>query len=229
MAESAHPLETRIGYRFRDRACLRQALTHRSAGVPHNERLEFLGDAVLGLVVADLLGRRFPDAAEGELSRLRARLVRQPSLARVARDLDLGAQLRLGAGEKASGGHERESILADAVEALLGALYLDGGLDTARRQAEAWLAGQVAALGLADGPPDTRDAKTCLQEYLQAHNQPLPDYQVIAMSGKPHQRHFRVQCQAAGLPAPTLGEGRSRRIAEQEAAARALAQLEAGT
>lgn len=223
MTGPTHPLERKLGYAFRNPAWLRQALTHRSAGPLHNERLEFLGDAVLELLVSELLFDRYPDADEGTLSRLRARLVRQESLARMARSLELGACLSLGAGEKGSGGSSRESTLANAVEALLGAIYLDGGLGPARAQALAWLQPLLDGLGQAD---DMRDAKTRLQEYLQARTQPLPEYTVEAMTGKEHARHFRVSCRVTLLPKAVLGEGSSRRIAEQQAAARVLAQLQ---
>ncbi len=227
MAGTPHALERRLGYRFNTPALLRQALTHRSAGPLHNERLEFLGDALLGLAVSERLFGHFPDADEGDLSRLRARLVRKDTLVQVARELQLGEALLLGPGEKASGGSRRDSILANAVEALLGAILLDGGPEAARACVLAWLGPRLDALAAAgDAPPDTRDAKTRLQELLQARGQALPEYSVLSMSGKPHARHFRVACRVALQEQPSLGEGSSRRTAEQAAAAAMLQRLQ---
>ena len=223
MTRKAHPLEARLGYSFGKPALLKQALTHRSAGPLHNERLECLGDAVLGLVITQRLYQQFPDIPEGDLSRLRARLVRRETLAAVARSLELGNLIKLGAGEKNTGGSRRDSILADALEAVIGALYLDGGLGVAETQVLALLGERLDRWG--DTPPDTRDAKSRLQEFLQSRGHDLPVYEVVAMSGKAHARQFRVSCQVQGLPDATTGEGSSRRAAEQSAASLALKAL----
>lgn len=223
MTRKAHPLEARLGYSFGKPALLKQALTHRSAGPLHNERLEFLGDAVLGLVITQRLYQQFPDIPEGDLSRLRARLVRRETLAAVARSLELGNLIKLGPGEKNTGGSRRDSILADAMEAVIGALYLDGGLAVAEGQVLALLGERLDRWG--DTPPDTRDAKSRLQEFLQSRGHDLPVYEVVATSGKAHARQFRVSCQVQGLPDGTTGEGNSRRAAEQSAASLALKAL----
>lgn len=219
-----HPLESRLDYHFETQALLQQALTHRSAGPLHNERLEFLGDAILGLVVSRWLYDKFPEAPEGDLSRLRARLVRKETLASVARELDLGSVLKLGPGERTSGGKHKDSMLADAVEALIGALFLDGGLAVAEQHIAALLGSRLERLG--DAPPDTRDPKTRLQEYLQAEGHELPVYAVEAAIGKAHARTFRVSCTVSMLKQPGLGEGSSRRAAEQASAAAVLELLQ---
>ena len=226
MTKPPGALARTIGHEFEDPALLQQALTHRSAGGANNERLEFLGDAVLGCVIAEELYSCFPQAREGELSRLRARLVRRDSLAGIAATLDIGQYLHLGTGERRSGGHHRDSILADAVEALFGAVYLDGGFREARRCILAQFAAGLAALPHVD---ELKDAKTRLQEYLQSRGQALPEYTVIDVSGKAHAQTFRVQCAIDGAAmAPTLGQATNRRQAEQEAAGKMLAQLETG-
>lgn len=217
-------LQTRLAYQFRDPALLQLALCHRSAGKPDNERLEFLGDAVLGFIVADLLYRRHPAASEGELSRLRAKLVQRSTLSAIARQLKLGDHLRLGQGELKSGGAQRESILADAMEALLCALYLDGGLAVCTSKLEAWLTPLLDDTGSEEQP--AKDAKTRLQEWLQAHRKPLPVYTVAHISGSDHAQHFTVSCQVAPLAIAVQGSGSSRKEAEQQAAALALRQLE---
>lgn len=206
-------MEVRLGYRFRDSVLLAEALTHRSAQGRNNERLEFLGDSVLNFVVADELYHRCPQDTEGALSRLRASLVNRPSLAELARSLQLGEHLRLGSGELKSGGHRRESILADTLEAVLGAVYLDGGFDACRR-----LIGELYRERLDRLPnvSELKDAKTRLQEYLQAQRRPLPTYVVREVSGKAHDQLFRVQCLVADAVAE--GEASSRRQAEQQAA-----------
>ncbi len=206
------------GYAFTDAALLRQALTHRSFGVPHNERLEFLGDAVLNCVVAAILYERFPQLAEGELSRLRANLVRQESLAGAAQRIELGAHLALGEGELKSGGAQRPSILADALEALIGGVFLDGGIAAARALALRLFERQLAA---ADPRAIDKDAKTLLQEFLQARHIPLPQYTVVATTGGAHEQCFSVVCAIPELGIRTQGEGTSRRSAEQVAARRA--------
>ena len=226
MTQSPESLAQRLGYNFDDPALLLQALTHRSSGKNNNERLEFLGDAVLGCVIAAELYRLYPKAREGELSRLRASLVRRESLAELAQTLDIGSYLRLGSGERKSGGHHRNSILADGLEAVLGAIYLDGGFDPCRDCILALFADRLT--GLAD-LPDLKDPKTRLQEYLQSRQLPLPEYSVLETTGNAHDQQFRVQCrvQADGSQ-PTEGIARNRRNAEQTAAAQMLEQLEAG-
>lgn len=217
-------LQARLAYQFRDPDLLQLALCHRSAGKPDNERLEFLGDAVLGFIVADLLYRRHPAASEGDLSRLRSKLVQRPTLATIARRLQLGDYLRLGQGELKSGGAQRESILADAMEALVCALYLDGGLAVCTEKLQAWFGPLLDDLGSDEQP--AKDAKTRLQEWLQAHKKPLPVYAIANISGSDHEQYFTVSCQVAQLPAAVQGSGASRKEAEQQAAAAALQQLE---
>jgi ribonuclease-3 len=216
-------LSRQLGHAFADPQLLDDALTHRSAQARHNERLEFLGDAVLGFLVAEALWRRFPQATEGELSRLRARLVNRESLAGVAQALDLGQYLRLGAGELRSGGHARESILADAVEAVLAALYLDGGLEVARGVVDQLLGKRIAALSPAD---QGKDAKTRLQEWLQARRLALPVYEVLETSGEDHAQTFVVRCAVEALGRSSTAAGPNRRKAEQLAAERLLETLD---
>jgi ribonuclease-3 len=213
----------RLGHAFADPQLLDDALTHRSAQSRHNERLEFLGDAVLGFLIAEALWQRFPEATEGELTRLRAQLVNRESLARVAQALELGQYLRLGEGELRSGGHARESILADAVEAVLAALYLDGGLELTRRVVGELLGGRLATLSPAT---QAKDAKTRLQEYLQARRLPLPSYEVVEATGQDHAQTFVVRCLVEALDRSTTAAGPSRRKAEQLAAERLLETLE---
>jgi ribonuclease-3 len=215
-------LESRLGHAFRRPELLEQALTHRSFGSPHNERLEFLGDGVLGCVVAEALMTRFAHLSEGELSRLRARLVRAEALADAAAGLGLAAHLRVGQGEAASGGAARPSILADALEAIFGAVFLDAGYADARRVV-------LAALGRALAELDERalakDPKTALQEVLQARRQGLPRYEVVATRGAAHQQVFEVECVVAALDLRARGSGGSRRAAEQQAAEALLRRL----
>lgn len=217
-------LARRLGHEFADPALLRTALTHRSYGSPHNERCEFLGDSILNCVVAHLLFERFPQLPEGDLSRLRANLVKKETLHELALGLELGERLRLGEGELKSGGHTRPSILADALEALFGAIYLDAGFAAAHRVVAELFAAKLAAIA-----PDQpiKDPKTRLQEYLQARRQPLPVYTLAAADGQAHQQQFRVLCQVASAHLQTEGQGGSRRAAEQEAAQRALEKLKA--
>jgi len=216
----APDFETRLGHQFEDRALLAEALTHRSFGTPNNERLEFLGDGLLNCIVADELYRRFPKLREGELSRLRAFLVKESTLFEVAQRLRLGDALHLGDGELRSGGGDRPSILADGFEALVGAIYLDAGFDRTRRVV-------VDLLRPLFGGLDTRaalkDPKTELQEYLQGRHLPLPTYQVVGTSGAAHRQRFEVHCLIDGLGLQTAGHGSSRRVAEQSAAREALA------
>lgn len=213
-----------IGYRFNDPELLKRALTHRSYGAEHNERLEFLGDSVLNCAIALQLYRAFPQLTEGELSRLRASLVSQPSLAAVAGAFELGARLRLGEGELKSGGARRPSMLADAVEAVLGAILLDGGFDAACAAVETLFRD---ALSRVDPRTSGKDAKTLLQEHLQGRRMPLPRYSVIAVRGEAHDQLFEVECEIGELGIRARGEGTSRRSAEQEAARAAYLQVSA--
>ncbi len=222
MTSDITKLQTRIGYRFSDSAVLLQALTHRSFGQPNNERLEFLGDSILNCVVAMRLFERFPDLKEGELSRLRASLVRQEGLHRVATELDLGAYLRLGEGEMKSGGFRRPSILADALEALFAAVNLDGGFDSAKGVIDRLYAPLVDEINPAAA---FKDAKTALQEWLQARKLPLPSYQTMNVHGEAHAQEFEVACVVDAVGLREVGRGASRRAAEQQSAEAALAQL----
>lgn len=208
----------RIGYRFNDPELLRRALTHRSFGTAHNERLEFLGDSVVNCAVALELYQKFPRLAEGELSRLRASLVNQQALAAIAQRLDLGEQLRLGEGELKSGGARRPSILADAVEALIGAVFLDSGFTAARAVVMAIFAADLTTI---DPATAGKDPKTLLQEYLQARRIALPQYTVVATRGEAHEQQFQVECLIPELGVRSQGEGSNRRSAEQEAARQA--------
>jgi len=216
-------LERSLDYTFDDQGLLQQALTHRSAGSRNNERLEFLGDAILGGVIAAELYRRYPGAKEGELSRLRANLVRRESLAEIAQTLDLGSCLTLGTGERKSGGHRRDSILSDTVEALLGAIFLDSGFTVCQSCILRLFSARLDSLS---DVASLKDAKTRLQEYLQSRHQPLPEYAVKAVSGEAHAQFFRVECvvDGIGLP-PGKGQGSSRRQAEQDAAEDLLVRL----
>ncbi len=219
---TSHPLEGVLDHRFGEPALLETALTHRSvAGRRNNERLEFLGDALLGSVVAELLFRRFPGADEGQLTRMRAALVRRETLAELARQLGLGEHIRLGEGEMKSGGWRRDSILADTLEALIGALYLDAGRDALYRWLERLYRSRLESIS-----PEAmgKDAKTELQEYLQARHLPLPEYETIATGGPPHARSFTVSCRVTGQE-PVQASGSSRRRAEQAAAAALLERL----
>lgn len=198
-------------------------MTHRSVGHQNNERLEFLGDSILGFVVSGMLYHHYPDVPEGDLSRLRARLVRGESLAAMARELELGDALLLGQGELKSGGFRRDSILADAMEALIGAIYLDGGFESCEQWLQQIFAQRIAAL-----PPlaELKDPKTRLQEWLQAHKHQLPDYQLVQVKGEGHLQRFTIACKLDAVDVITHGEGKSRRKAEQQAAIKALAELE---
>ncbi len=211
-------IEQALGYTFRDPRHLQQALTHRSFGTPHNERLEFLGDSVLNCAVAHLLYQQFPDLPEGALSRLRASLVRQQALFEIAMRLNIGEYLRLGDGEVKSGGRQRPSILADALESLFGALFLDAGFDTAARVIQALYAAQVASI---DPNQSAKDAKTLLQEVLQSRRLALPDYVLVGTRGEAHAQTFHIDCVIAALNIRTHGAGNSRRVAEQNAAQQA--------
>lgn len=222
MTASLSRLERQLGYQFKDQDLMVLALTHRSFAGRNNERLEFLGDAILNFIAGEALFERFPQAREGQLSRLRARLVKGETLAVLARGFDLGEYLRLGSGELKSGGFRRESILADALEGLIGAIYLDAGMEVARDRVLAWLANEFEGLTLVD---TNKDPKTRLQEFLQSRACELPRYDVVDIQGDPHCRTFIVECQISLLNEKTLGQGASRRIAEQVAAAAALIAL----
>ena len=216
-------LEERLGHRFADPRLLEQALTHRSRGADNNERLEFLGDGVLGCAVADELYARFPQLSEGKLTRLRASLVREETLAEVARELGLEALVRLGEGELAAGPEPRPSILADALEAVLGAVFLDGGYAAARGAVLAAFGRHVDRL---DPERPAKDAKTRLQELLQARHRGLPHYRVVSVLGEAHRQSFEVECSVRGTDHKATGSGTSRQRAEQQAAKAMLEQLE---
>ncbi|MDZ4253829.1 MAG: ribonuclease III [Sulfuritalea sp.] len=215
-------LEAALGHGFGRPELLRQALTHRSFGSSHNERLEFLGDSLLNCVVAAALYQRFAALKEGELSRLRASLVRQETLAEIARGLGLGELLQLGEGELKSGGARRPSILADALEALFGAIYVDAGFDAVRRVIEHLY---EPAMTRIDPNDSGKDPKTALQEILQGRHLPLPRYTLLATRGEAHAQQFEIECLVADLGIRSTGTGSSRRIAEQQAAQRAIAEI----
>lgn len=215
-------LQRRLGHAFRDGSLLRRALTHRSHGGDHNERLEFVGDSLLNCVVAILLHDRLPGLPEGELSRLRAGLVNEASLHEIAQSLALGDELLLGEGELKSGGYRRPSILADGLEALLGAVYFDAGFDAVRGVVESLFTGRIDRVS---AHPPAKDPKTALQENLQGRRLPLPRYTVVAVGGEAHRQVFRVECRVDELGMAEVGEGASRRAAEQQAAESVLARL----
>ena len=208
-------LQQALGYGFADAGLLRQALTHRSYGSPHNERLEFLGDSVLNCAAAHQLYEAFPLIPEGSLSRLRANLVRQETLADIATSLALGEHLRLGEGELKSGGFRRPSILADALESLIGAIFIDAGFGPASAAVRRLLAPHIAAI---DPQASGKDAKTSLQEWLQGRREPLPEYRLLATEGQAHEQEFVVECRLKDERHVSQGRGKSRRAAEQEAA-----------
>ena len=208
-------LSKQIGYSFKQASLLRQALTHRSHGSPHNERLEFLGDSVLSLAISSQLIHAFPRLSEGDLSRFRAHLVKEPTLADIAKDLQLGDYLFLGEGELKSGGFRRPSLLADGLEAIIGAIYLDSNFEEVSRIIEALFAPVIAKV---DPKKLSKDPKTQLQEYLQSRKLPLPQYAIIATEGEAHEQHFKLECLIPELEIRAQGEGASRRKAEQEAA-----------
>jgi ribonuclease-3 len=219
-------LRERLGHAFRQPELLARALTHRSHGATHNERLEFVGDAVLNCVVAAALFERFPALPEGELSRMRASLVNRDTLARLARGLCLGAEINLGEGEVRSGGGERPSILADALEAIIGAVFVDAGFEAARATIERVYAGEFVGL---DPAALGKDAKTRLQEWLQARRMAVPEYAVTGISGEAHAQTFTIECRVSALAIVTTGTGTNRRAAEQDAAAGAFARAVAST
>lgn len=210
----------RLGYNFRDESLLDLALTHRSRGAANNERLEFLGDSLLNMFVAEALFHRFPSAREGELSRLRAQLVKGETLAEIAREFNLGDYLVLGEGELKSGGFRRATILADTVEALLAAIYLDSGdFHICRERVLEWYGSRIDNVAVGD---KAKDPKSALQEFLQARGEPLPEYEVTGTSGEAHARLFTVSCRVSLLSEPIVTDGNNRREAEKKAAAEAL-------
>ena len=216
-------LESRVAYTFKNVALLDQSVTHRSFGDRNNERLEFLGDSILNFVVASALFSRFPEAKEGDLSRLRARLVKQQTLAEIARELDLGGFLTMGSGELKSGGFDRDSILSDAVEAIIGAVFLDGGI-TQAADCVLWL--YKARLAALTSSNIEKDAKSRLQEHLQGIGQSVPDYILIGMTGKSPNQNFEIECRSLCFNGIIRAIGTSRRRAEQKAAELALKHLE---
>jgi len=212
-------LSKRLGYTFNDEKLLLQSLTHRSAKSVHNERLEFLGDSILGFVIAERLYTQFPKESEGDLTRMRSSLVKGVTLAEVARDFMLGEHLILGPGEKKSGGHRRESILEDAVEAIIGAVYLDSDMATCKALVLSWFEGRLSKIkpGI-----NQKDPKTRLQEYLQGRKIPLPLYEVIDVKGQSHNQEFTVRCTTEVTSEAIVTVGTSRRKAEQAAADKVL-------
>lgn len=214
------------GHVFADEGLLAQALTHRSAGAPHNERLEFLGDALVGMIIAEALYARWPKADEGALTRARSELVRESSLARIARTMDLGGALTLGPGEMKSGGQRRDSILADALEALVAAIYLDAGFAACRETVLPWFGQTIDEL---PAGKVEKDAKTRLQEWLQARQRALPVYDLFSESGDDHAKVFQVRCRLTDMELWAEGEGSSRRAAEQAAAEAMLSELVVGS
>ena len=211
-----------IQYSFQDQDLLEQALSHRSFSRKNNERMEFLGDAILNCTIAQALFERFPKAKEGQMSRLRAQLVKGETLAELGREFNLGDFLKLGSGELKSGGFRRDSILADGVEAIIGAISLDSDLARSQEVLLSWYEDRLSRLDLTE---NIKDSKTKLQEYLQGRRMPLPDYQVTDIAGEAHQQEFTVHCTVESMAEPFVGVGNSRRIAEQEAAQAALKAL----
>jgi ribonuclease III len=215
MAENFEELYQRLGYRFNDEQLLVLALTHRSKGNSHNERLEFLGDSIVNCVIAEALYHQFPQATEGELSRWRAVLVNRESLGNMARRFDLSPYLYLGPGELKSGGGQRQSILSCAMEAIIGAIYLDCGFDLTHQTLLKWYEPLLNTLSSA---ASHKDPKTLLQEYVQSKRLPLPLYQIDAVEGAAHKQIFVIRCSIVGIDQQTIGRGSSRRRAEQAAA-----------
>lgn len=224
MKSSYERLQQQLGHAFSDVALLEQALTHRSFGQPNNERLEFLGDSILNCVIAIALFERFDSLKEGEMSRLRASLVRQEGLHRVAQSLELGDALRLGEGELKSGGFRRPSILADALEAVFAAVFLDAGFGAAKGVVDRLYAPLIAEI---DPRVALKDPKTALQEWLQGRRMPLPSYQLADVRGEAHAQEFEIVCVIEAFDLRTTGRGASRRAAEQQSAEQALAALRA--
>ena len=222
MSANAQTLQIRLGHTFSNSTLLVQALTHRSFGVPHNERLEFLGDSVLNCAVATLIYARNPEMPEGQLSRMRANLVNQAALAEISLSLELGGMLRLGEGELKTGGSARPSILADVLEAILGAIFIDAGFDKASATVARLFAERLDSAKV-EGP--AKDAKTALQEWLQARKLPVPLYLVQKIEGDAHRQIFHVRCEVPSRDIVAAGQGLSRRAAEQDAANNAFAEI----
>lgn len=216
-------LQRKLGYTFKRQELFLQALTHRSASSKHNERLEFLGDSILSFVIANALYQRFPRVDEGDMSRMRATLVRGYTLAEIAREFELGECLCLGPGELKSGGFRRESILADTVEALIGSVFLDSDIQTVERLILSWYRSRLDEISPGD---KQKDPKTRLQEFLQGRHLPLPSYLVVQIRGEAHDQEFTIHCYVSGLTEPVVGIDSSRRKAEQAAAKQALKKLE---
>lgn len=215
-------LQKKIGYQFANVDYLTQALTHRSAATKNNERLEFLGDSILNFTIAKALFEKFPKSDEGELTRMRAALVKEHTLAVIARQFDLGEYLKLGAGEMKSGGHRRESTLSDCVEAIIAAIFLDNGMDKAMERVNVWYKELLAEIQPGEAQ---KDPKTRLQEYLQSRKQPLPEYEVVDIKGEAHNQTFKVSCKVSNLDEEIIGIGTSRRKAEQSAAEQVIIKL----
>lgn len=222
MTKLTDKLQREIGYQFNSAALLELALTHRSANGTHNERLEFLGDSILSFVIAEDLYHRFPKVDEGDMSRMRATLVRGNTLAEIGREFSLGEVMRLGPGELKSGGFRRDSILADAVEALIGAIFLDSDINRVRDIILQWYQQRLETI---EPGVSQKDPKTRLQELLQGKRKPLPSYTVMKVKGEAHNQEFTVECQISGLERSVIGKGSSRRKAEQAAAELALQKL----
>jgi len=223
VASNAKQLQDRLQYQFSDPQLLTLALSHRSCGSNNNERLEFLGDAVLGMAISSFLFQRFPEAREGDLSRIRSQIVRAESLAAIARNLSLGPELLLGPGEMKSGGYRRDSILGDTVEALIGAVFLDRGLTAVEACIQNWFSESLDTLTL-DSP--VKDAKTTLQEWLQARGKPLPEYLVVKIEGEDHSRLFTMSCTIDAVEETAEATASSRRKAEQLVAEKLVKKLE---
>jgi ribonuclease-3 len=215
-------LEQRLGYHFEDQRQLQIALTHRSHGASNNERLEFLGDSILNFIIGDELFKRLPEVREGQLSRLRSQLVKGDTLALLAREFELGECLILGEGELKSGGKSRDSILADSVEAIIGAIYLASGLEVCRERVVTWFAPRLNELSV---NTSAKDSKSRLQEYLQSQRQPLPEYVVVEVGGEGHAQVFTIECRVALAKQTTCAVASSRREAEKQAATLMLAHL----
>ena len=223
MSENISVLINRLGYDFKDRSLVELALSHRSVGAKNNERLEFLGDSIVNFLMAEALFLKFPSAREGELSQMRSQLVKGVTLADIAREFGVGDFLHLGQGELKSGGHRRSSILADAVEALIGAIYIDGGMEACKEHVLRWYQSRLDNISNSDSH---KDAKTQLQELLQSRHKELPVYHLLETVGSDHQREFSVECEVGYLRKRFTGSGKNRRAAEQSAAQDALSWLE---
>lgn len=219
LSENKRRLITRLGYEFNDISLVEVALSHRSVGANNNERLEFLGDSILNFTIAEALFNKFPDIREGLLSQMRAQLVKGVTLAEIAREFEIGENLNLGSGEVKSGGHRRESILADVVEALIGAIYIDGGMELCQQRILSWYQSRLDYIS-----PDNfaKDSKSKLQELLQSGKRVLPDYNAKQVSDNLHQQVFEVECEIKHLGQIFKGRGSTRRSAEQNAALAAL-------